>query len=69
METLVSSEDENCTQTEAIKVNLSQLIRATSVKKKHRPSESAQHSETNELSFLVKIGLLVYSATTKKIFS
>ena len=62
----LSNEAGKCTQTKAIKVNLSQLIQVNSAKKKCQSSEKVAHSKTNEPPFLVKIGLLIHSATRKK---
>ena len=62
----LSNEAGRCTQNEAIKVNLSQLIKFNSVRKKRRLSDNVRYSKTNEPPFPVKIGLLIHSATRKK---
>ena len=62
----LSNEAGRCTQTEAIKVNLSQLIQFNSVRKKRRLSDNVRYSKTSEPPFPVKIGLLIHSATRKK---
>ena len=47
----LSNEAEKYTLTEAIKVNLSQLIQFNSVRKKRRSSDNVRHSKTNEPPF------------------
>ena len=47
----LSNEAEKYTLTEAIKMNLSQLIQFNSVRKKRRSSDNVRHSKTNEPPF------------------
>ena len=63
----LSKEAEKCIQSEAIQVHLSQLIQFSSVRKKCRSSDNVRHSKTNKPPFPVKTGLLIHSATRKKI--
>ena len=62
----LSNEAGKCTETEAIKMNLSELIMFNSFKKKRRSSDNVEHPKTSEPTFPVKIGLLIHSVTRKK---
>ena len=62
----LSDNNDVCTQTEAIKLNLAQLIQYKSVKKKRQLSNKIRHSKSNELPLPVKIGLLIHAVTRKK---
>ena len=64
----LSNKPGKCTQNEAINVNFSQLIQFNSVRKKLRSSDNVRRSKTNDPSFLVKIGLLIHSATRMMAF-
>ena len=61
-----SRETDHCTQSEVIKLNLSQLIQYNSVKKKRQSSGPVRHSKVNEPPLPVKIGLLIHASTRKK---
>ena len=60
-----SSETDHCTQSGS-KLNVSQLIQYSSVKKKRQSSRPVRHSKVKEPPLPIKIGLLIHAATGKK---
>lgn len=62
----LSNEAAKLAQAEVIKVNVSQILEYSSVKKKyHQSTEKIRHLKTNEPPFPVKMRLFIYSVTKK----
>ena len=61
-----SRKTDHCTQSELIKLNLSQSIQYNSMKKKRQSKGRVRHSKVNEPPLPVKIGLLIHAPTRKK---